>query len=221
MTTPVDAVDPSMKALIAAGLDTLSADGDIGAEWTEAARSFVVDVPKFEIGGLLKASARITLDNVPRQAFSASAAQAIGAAAQIEAGAIYLSVRDMGSVDLGVLQYARSQNVSREAARKAIVESIMASSERHGRRQPRCGIRRAGARALCREPRANARAITLTPRGKVPALQLFQMFEDRSAEGRCRADPDRGSTRAVIRASALCLVRQIGAGREVRGAAWS
>ena len=41
-----------MKALIAAGLDTLSADGDIGAEWTEAARSFVVDVPKLEIGGL-------------------------------------------------------------------------------------------------------------------------------------------------------------------------
>src|SRR6185312_13015164 len=55
MTTPVDATDPAMKALIAAGLDTLSADGDIGAEWTEATRSFVVDVPKIEIGGLLKA----------------------------------------------------------------------------------------------------------------------------------------------------------------------
>ena len=132
MTTPVDATDPSMKALVAAGLDTLSADGDIGAEWTEAARSFVVDAPKLEIGGLLKASARIALANVPRQVFSANAAQAIGAAAQIEAGAIELTVRDLGSVDLGVAQYARTQNVSREAARKAIVESIRPAASDSG-----------------------------------------------------------------------------------------
>ena len=129
ITTPVDATDPSMKALTAAGLDMLSADGDIGAEWTEADRSFVVDVPKIEIGGLAKASARIALANVPRQVFSANAAQAIGAAAQIEAGTIELTVRDLGSVDLGVIQYARAHNVSRDAARKAIVENIVASSQ--------------------------------------------------------------------------------------------
>ena len=176
MTTPVDAADPSMKALIAAGLDTLSADGDISAEWTEAARSFVVDATKLNIGSLFQASARITLDNVPRQAFSASAAQAIGAAAQIEAGAIYLSVRDMGSVDLGVLQYARSQNVSREAARKAIVESIMASSEDMAAANPDAV---SAVQALARfvESPGQTLAITLTPRGKVPALQLFQMLK--------------------------------------------
>ena len=39
MTTPVDATDPAMKALIAAGLDTLSIDVDLGAAWTEAART--------------------------------------------------------------------------------------------------------------------------------------------------------------------------------------
>ena len=48
MTTPVDANDPSMRPLAAAGLDTLSADGDIGAEWTEAARTFVLDAPKLK-----------------------------------------------------------------------------------------------------------------------------------------------------------------------------
>ena len=78
---------------------------------------------------LLKASARIVLANVPRQVFSANAAQAIGAAAQIEAGTIELTVRDLGSVDVGVVQYARAQNVSRDAARKAIVESIRAGSQ--------------------------------------------------------------------------------------------
>ena len=176
ITAPVDASDPSMRQLVAAGIDPLWADGDIGAEWTEATRSFVVDAAKLNIGSLFQASARITLDNVPRQAFSASAAQAIGAAAQIEAGAIYLSVRDMGSVDLGVLQYARSQNVSREAARKAIVESIMASSEDMAAANPDAV---SAVQTLARfvESPGQTLAITLTPRGKVPALQLFQMLK--------------------------------------------
>ena len=176
MTTPVDATDPSMKALIAAGLDTLSADGDIGAEWTEAARNFVVDVPKLEIGGLVKASARIALANVPRQVFSANAAQAMGAAAQIEAGAIELTLRDLGSVDLGVVQYARAQNVSRDAARKAIVENIMASSKDVASANPDA---EAAVQALARfvESPGQTLVIKLTPRAKVPALQLVQLLK--------------------------------------------
>ena len=176
ITTPVDAADPSMKALIAAGLDTLSADGDIGAEWTEASRSFVVDVPKLELGGLLKASARIALTNVPRQVFSANAAQAMGAAAQIEAGTIELTVRDLGGVDLGVVQRARTQNVSRDAARKAIVESILASSEQVASANPNAV---AAVQALARfvESPGQTLVIKLTPLGKAPALQLVQMLK--------------------------------------------
>jgi len=176
LTMPVDAADPSMKALVAAGLDTLAADGDIGAEWTEAARSFVVDVPKLEIGGLLKASARIALANVPRQAFSANAAQAIGAAAQIEAGAIELTVRDLGSVDVAVVQYARAQNVSRDVARKTIVDSIMASSQDVATANPDAT---AAVQALARfvENPGQTLVIKLTPLGKVPALQLFQALK--------------------------------------------
>jgi hypothetical protein len=176
ITTPVDAADPSMKALISAGLDTLSADGDIGAEWTEADRGFVVDVPKLEIGGLVKASARIALANVPRQVFSANAAQAIGAAAQIEAGGIELTLRDLGGVDLGVVQYARAQNVSRDAARKAIVESIMASSQEAAAANPDAA---SAVQALARfvESPGQTLLIKLTPRAKVPAMQLVQMLK--------------------------------------------
>jgi hypothetical protein len=176
MTTPVDAADPSMKALLAAGLDTLAADGDIAAEWTEAARNFVVDVPKLEIGGIVKASARIALANVPRQVFSANAAQAMGAAAQIEAGAIELTVRDLGSVDLGVVQYARAQNVSRDAARKAIVESILASSRDVASANPDA---EAAVQALARfvESPGQTLVVKLTPRAKVPALQLVQLLK--------------------------------------------
>jgi len=172
ITTPVDATDPAMKQLIVAGLDSLSADGDIGAEWTEAARSFVVDVSKLEIGGLLKASARITLANVPRQVFSANAAQAIGASVQIEAGTIELTVRDRGSVDLGIAQYARTRNLSREDARKAIAQSIRDTSTSASAMEAI-----SGALVSFVETPGQTLVIKLTPRAKVPALQLFQLLK--------------------------------------------
>jgi hypothetical protein len=175
MMTPVDSSDPSMRPLAAVGLDPLSVDGDIGAEWTEAARSFVVDVPKLEIGGLLKASARVALANVPRGVFSANAAQAIGAGAQIEAGAIELTLRDLGGVDLGVVQYARAENVSREEARKAIVESIRASSEDVATNPDAVDAVRALARFV--ETPGQTLVIKFTPLGKVPAVQLFQLLK--------------------------------------------
>jgi hypothetical protein len=175
LTTPVDGSDPSMRQLVAAGLDPLMVDGDIGAEWTEAARSFVVDAPKLEIGGVLKASARIALANVPRQVFSADAAQAAGAAMQIEAGAIELTVRDLGSVDLAVVQYARAQNLSREEARTAIVESIKAGSQDVATNPDAVNAVQALARFV--ESPGQTLVIKLTPLGKVPAMQLFQMLE--------------------------------------------
>ena len=175
MTMPVDAADPSTKALVAAGLDTLAADGDIGGEWTETARSFVVDVPKLEIGGLLKASARIVLANVPRQVFSANAAQAIGAAAQIEAGALELTFRDTGAVDFAIAQFARSQDTDRDAARRAILNSIEVDREAIGAGAEASAVFAALARFV--ESPGQTLIIKLTPRAKVPALQLFQLLK--------------------------------------------
>ena len=176
MTMPVDATDPPMKPLVAAGLDKLTADGDIGLEWTETGRSFVVEVPKLEVSELLKASARVSLANVPRQLFSANAAQAIGAAAQIEAGAIELTVRDLGIVDCGIVEYARAHNVSRDAARQAIADSVRASSQDVATANPDAAD---AVQALARfvESPGQTLVIKLTPRGKVPGMQLFQLLK--------------------------------------------
>ncbi len=58
-------------------------------------------------------------------------------AAQVEAGTIELTVRDIGGIDLAVGEYARTQNVGREAARQAIIENLRTSSAIGGRRQSR------------------------------------------------------------------------------------
>jgi hypothetical protein len=65
MSGPVDATDPKQTVLIAAGMDTLAFNIDLGAAWTEASRTFALDLGTAELGGLLKASARVALANVP------------------------------------------------------------------------------------------------------------------------------------------------------------
>ena len=113
---------------------------------------------------------------MPRQLFSTNALQAIGAAAQIEAGAIELTVRDLGVVDCGIVEYARSHNVSRDTARQAIADSVRASSKDVASATPDA---EAALQALARfvESPRQMLVIKLTPLGKVPAMQLFQLLK--------------------------------------------
>ena len=136
MAAPLDASDPGQKVLVAAGLDKAAIDLDLGAAWTEASRAFALEPVTLELGGVLKASLRVSLANVPRGVFSPNAVQAAAQAAQIEAGTMELTLRDTGGIDVAVAQYARTQNVSRDAARRAIVEGIRSGSEQAAASNP-------------------------------------------------------------------------------------
>ena len=156
MAGPVDTSDPVQTPLVQAGIDALALDLDLGAAWTEASRAFVLEPVTIELGSLLKATARVSLANVPRGVFSLNPVQASSMAAQIEAGALELALRDLGGVDLAIAQFARAQNISRDAARRAIVDSIRAIGEQIAGLKSRCRGRGGGADPLDREPGANA-----------------------------------------------------------------
>jgi hypothetical protein len=175
MTTPVDASDATLKSLAAAGIDAVTIDFDLGAAWTETSRTFVLDAVNLELGSVLKASARVSLANVPREIFSPNPLQAMAMAAQIEAGPMELAVRDLGGVDLAVAQYARSQNISREAARRAMIENIEASAKTETATPEAVTIAEALAHFI--ENPKGMLVIKLTPLGKVPALQLIQVMK--------------------------------------------
>ena len=63
------------------------------------------------------ATARLSLANVPRGVFSSDPKQATQMAAQLEAGTLELSLRDLGAVDILVAQHARALGIGRDAAR--------------------------------------------------------------------------------------------------------
>jgi hypothetical protein len=172
MTVPLDPTNPALQPLVAAGMDTGAIDFDLGANWTEASRTFVLDPVTLELGSLLTASAQVSFGNVPRGVFTLNPMQADATAAQIEAGTMAITVRDLGGVDLAIAQYARSHNASPEDARRAIVDGIRAAGASNPDAVP---ILEAVMRFI-ENPRGTL-TLKLTPRGKVPAMQLIQTLQ--------------------------------------------
>ncbi|MEH2484842.1 hypothetical protein [Bradyrhizobium sp. AZCC 2230] len=170
--TPTDPSDPKQLPLIAAGLDKLAIDFDLGAAWTESSNSFALTPATLDIGGIAKAQLRIALGNVPRELFSTDPAQLMGQAARIEADTLEFSLRDNGGVDLVVTQFARTQNVSRDAARGAIVEMIRAQGEKVAASNLDAKVA-VDAIASFVATSDQTLTIKLTPLGKMPVLQLM------------------------------------------------
>lgn len=175
MVTPTDPTSPSQRALVIAGIDKLAIDLDLGAAWTESSGAFALAPATIDLGNLAKAQARLALANVPRTVFTADPVQAMSQAGQIEAGAIELSVRDSGVVDLIVAQFSRIQNVSRDAARNAIVEMIRAQGEKIAASNLDAKV---AVDALADFVATSGQTLTikLTPLGKVPLVQLMNVL---------------------------------------------
>lgn len=168
MSGPFNPADPNQRLFITGGIDKIAIDADLGAAWTEASRTIAVEPVKLDLGGLFNATARLSLANVPREVFSATPMQAMGAATQIEMGSIELTLRDQGGVDLAVAQFARSHNLSREAARQAIVETIRNANTDDALKPA------VDALVNFVETPGQTLVIKLTPRAKAPALQLLR-----------------------------------------------
>jgi len=175
MTTPLDATDPVLKPLIEAGLNVATIDSDIGATWTEATKTFALEPVSLDVGDLLKANARLSLTNVPRGVFTLNPVQAAAMAGQIEAGGFELVLRDMGAVDITVARYAHLLNLSREAARSAIVDGIRAGREQAATANPDALPALEAFVRFVETPRQTLN-IKLTPLGKVTGAQLMQLL---------------------------------------------
>ncbi|MBR0780299.1 hypothetical protein [Bradyrhizobium iriomotense] len=172
MVAPIDPTNPTQMPLAAAGIDKLAIDLDLGAAWTESSGAFALAPATIDLGNLARAQARLALANVPRGLFTTDPVQAMRQAEQIETGAIELSLRDSGVVDLIVAQFSRMQNLSRDAARSAIVAMIRAQGEKIAAANLDA---RVAVDALAGFVATSGQTLTikLTPLGKVPVLQLM------------------------------------------------
>ncbi|WP_441235738.1 hypothetical protein [Bradyrhizobium sp. 930_D9_N1_4] len=176
MVAPTDPANPAQRPLTMAGIDKLAINLDLGAAWTESSGAFALAPATIDLGNLAKAQARFALANVPRGLFTTNPVQAMAQAAQVETGAIELSLRDSGVVDLVVAQFSRIQSVSRDAARSAIVEMIRAQGERIAAANVDARVAVDALAGFVATP-GQTLSIKLTPRAKVPLMQLMQLTQ--------------------------------------------
>ncbi|WP_128925343.1 hypothetical protein [Bradyrhizobium guangxiense] len=189
--TPTDPSDPKQLPLVLGGIDKVAIDLDLGAAWTESANSFAVAPATLDIGGIARAQLRIALNNVPREVFSADPAQFMGQAARIEAESLELSVRDNGFVDSAVAQNARGRNVSRDEARRTLVDSVRAYRADVAAANPEAGTAVDAIASFVETP-GQTLVIKIAPRAKAPLMQLMQLFN---------ADPEGALAQFRIEAS--------------------
>ncbi|MGW1422962.1 hypothetical protein ACWAT4_22940 [Bradyrhizobium manausense] len=174
--TPTDPSDPKQLPLLAVGIDKLAIDLDLGAAWTESSNGFALTPATLDIGGIGKAQLRVTLENVPREVFSSDPAQLMGQAARIEAGALEFSLRDNGGVEAAATQYARGKNVSRDAARQALADSVRVHREEIAAANPDAGAAVDAIASFVETP-GQTLSIKLSPRAKAPLMQLMQLLQ--------------------------------------------
>ncbi|MDF0520379.1 hypothetical protein P0R31_24355 [Bradyrhizobium yuanmingense] len=177
MVTPTDPANPALQPLIVAGVDKLAIDLDLGAAWTESSGAFALAPATLDLGNLARAQLSVALAKVPRDLFTTmDPSEAMGQLAQVETGAIELSLRDRGVVDLIVAQFARMQNVSRDAARSAIVAMIRAQGEKVAASNLDAKVA-VDALAGFVETSGQTLSIRLTPLGNLPVLQLMDVLD--------------------------------------------
>lgn len=175
MTAPLDASNPGLLPFLVAGIDKAMIDSEIGTAWSEAAGTYALDPFTLEVGELLKISGRMSLGNVPRGIFTADPLQAMKAAEQMEAGTLEISLRDLGAVDIFLAQHARTQGISREAARSALIEAIKGVAEKVAA-NPDAGQVADALVSFVTTPRQTL-TVKFTPVGKVQAMQLIDLFK--------------------------------------------
>ncbi|MEA2879536.1 MAG: hypothetical protein QOF14_4732 [Hyphomicrobiales bacterium] len=177
MTGPVDVTDPDpFKTLALSGMSNASVNFDLGAAWTEGTRSFALEPATLEIGNLFTAVARASLANVARETFSLNPLQAAIMAAQIEAGPIEIVLRDTGGIELAIAQQARQQNISREAARRAMTDSIRDNAMKMASVNPDVMAIAGALTRFIENPRGTL-TVKLVPRGKVGMMQIVDAMK--------------------------------------------
>lgn len=175
MNSPLDASNPALLPLLAAGIDTAAVDADLGANWTESAGTFTLSPFRIDLANILNASAKLSLAHVSREAFTVDPQAAMAQALQIEAGTLELTLRDLGGVDLALAQFARMQAISRDDARNAILAIIKATGDKYGADNPDIAGAIAAISRFVETPHQTL-TLKLTPRAKAPVMQLVQLL---------------------------------------------
>ncbi len=175
MTGPIDMTDQEPFQLLAAiGITRATIAMDLGANWTEGSRNFAIAPAALEVTSLFATSAKVNFGNVSRDVFSLDPVKVMQAAAGIEAGAIELSLRDTGGLDLAIQQYAEAKALSRSAAQTELVDELNQNAAVFSQISPELAPVFAAAAKFLAAPNQTL-TVKITPNGRVQVMELLAL----------------------------------------------
>ena len=114
--------------------------------------------------------------------FSTDVIQAIGAADQLEAGPVEISLRDTGGLKTALTQYAKGKGLSEDDARKQIIDSINETAKTSAQSHPDAPVVAQALVQFVQTP-GSTLTITVAPKGKVNFKKAFDASSVDPASG--------------------------------------
>jgi hypothetical protein len=172
LSMPISLPAPTPIDLLAiAGFSTLTAEADLGVRWNETAETLALEPATLEVRDVMALSVKASLGKVSRDLFSADLMKAMSAAVSTDVGAIEVTLRDLGLVDLLAAEAARARGLGPDAGRGLLLEGLTSDAAQHLQRYPGAkGFYDALSQFL--QGKGETLTVRLTPRGRVGTLAL-------------------------------------------------
>lgn len=175
LSVPIGAFDPQpfVYLLAGAGVSTLATEVQLGVHWSEEAKTVALEPASFEIGGVLALSLKGSAANVSPELFAAGVPAGLAGVAQVEAGPVEMTLRDLGLVDLAAGELARRAGQGPEAGRALLQEAWTAQAQSQTNLHPEAAPFFQAVAAFL-QGKGETLTVRLTPKGRVGALELIE-----------------------------------------------
>jgi hypothetical protein len=174
LTVPISLPAPvPIDKLAMAGFSTLAAEADVGVRWNETAETLALEPATLVVGGVMALSVKASLGKVSRDLFSPDLMKAMEAVVSTDIGAIEVTLRDLGLVDLLAADAARARGLGPDAGRSLLLEGLTHDALQQLQRYPAAkGFYDALSQFL--QGKGETLTVRLTPRGRVGTLALME-----------------------------------------------
>jgi hypothetical protein len=177
ITGPIEDKDGEPFATLReAGLDHATVGADIGLGWDESTRKLSLAPGALDISGLFAMTVETSLDNVERRLFSTNPQQIAVTSMLVKPGALTVTLRDLGGLDLAIAQHARRQGSTPETVRGALLADIQSNAQIMADSNAAAGKVAAAAAAFIEKPHSTL-TLHVTPNQSMPLLQMIEMMK--------------------------------------------
>jgi hypothetical protein len=177
LTTPLNMPDEqTRRQLAAAGFSSATIALDVGLEWNEAGGAFTLSPGTAQVMNFGALEAHASLRDVSAALFSSDPTAILIASIMVEVGPLELAVRDLGGIDIAVAQLARQRNVTPDAARQVLVETLARPVASLAADNPDFAALADAIGTFINTPRGTL-SVRVAPKGPLRLLQLVSALE--------------------------------------------